>query len=216
MRASIYWIGGSFLLAVAGGVAAQPAVHSVDKQGGIVKWVDDKGVTHYGDALPPEQASRSVTVLNKSGRVLRKTEASKPPTQQAQDPGLQKQLADQQRRDVMLLASYTTEQEIDLARERSTQTEEAAIKALEQQAVGVRERLAMHQKSADSYTARKQPIPDDLKQDISSVRAESGKIQAQIAQKRKNIEETRVRYEQDKRRFHELKTTNVETAATRP
>jgi len=36
--------------------------------------------------------------------------------------------AEQQRRDGVLLGSYTTEQEIDLARERSTQMDESPIK----------------------------------------------------------------------------------------
>lgn len=181
-----------------------------------MKWVDDKGVTHYGDAVPPEYANHSNTVLNKSGRVLRKNEAFKPSAQQVQDVEQQKQLAEQQRHDGVLLASYTTEQEIDLACERSTQMDEAAIKALEQRATGVNERLAMHQKSADGFNARKKPIPDDLKQDIERDRGEAGRIQEQIAQKRKNIEETRVRFDQDKRRFHELKTMGATTSTNKP
>lgn len=206
----------SLLLAPAASLAAPPAASPSNGAGGIVKWVDDKGVTHYGDAVPPEYANRSSTVLNKSGRVLRKNDAYKPPAQQTQDVEQQKQLAEQQRRDSVLLASYTTEQEIDLARERSTQMDEAAIKALEQRVAGVQERLAMHQKSADGFTARKKPIPDDLKQDIESARGEAGRIQEQIAQKRKNIEETRVRFDQDKRRFHELKTLGAATTTAKP
>lgn len=186
--------------------AAQAAIAAPDSgTGGIVKWVDDKGVTHYGDSIPPEYADRSNTMLNKSGRVLRKNEAFKPGTARSPDAGAEKQLAEQKRRDSVLLASYTTEQEIDLARERSTQMDDAAIKGLEQRAASVKERLATHQKSAATFTSRKKPIPADLQQDIADAKGELGRIEAQIARKRQNIEETRIRFDRDKQRFHELK-----------
>lgn len=197
------WIAVSLLL-VAGTGLAQAADSPTDK-GGIVKWVDDKGVTHYGDSIPPDYANRSNTLLNKSGRVLHKNDASKPTTQQTVDETQEKQLAEQQRHDSVLLASYTTEQEIELAKERSTQMDESAIKGLEQRGAGAKERLAMHQKSAAAFQARKKPIPEDLKQDIDGANGELGRIEAQIAQKRRDIEDTRVRFDHDKQRFHELK-----------
>lgn len=197
------WIAFSLLL-VSGTGLAQPAAAPPDK-GGILKWVDDKGVTHYGDSLPPEYAHRASTVLNKSGRVLYQNEAFKPAAQQTPDAAQEKQLAEQQRRDGVLLNSYTTEQEIDLARERSTQMDEAAIKGLEQRAAGVKERLTIHQKSAASFTSRKKPIPEDLQQDLDDANGELGRIKAQIVRKRKDIEETRMRFDLDKQRFHELK-----------
>ncbi len=208
---------GSFLkqlLSVLLLAAAQSATAAPDSgTGGIVKWVDDKGVTHYGDSVPPEYANRSNTMLNKSGRVLRKNEAFKPGTTQSPDDGAEKQLAEQKRRDSVLLASYTTEQEIDLARERSTQMDDAAIKGLEQRATSVKERLATHQKSAAIFTSRKKPVPADLQQDIVDAKGELGRIEAQIAQKRKNIEETRIRFDRDRQRFHELK--QADGAATK-
>lgn len=192
------------LLLLAGSSLAQPA-GAPSSAGGIVKWVDDKGVTHYGDKIPPEFANRSNTILNKSGRVLQKNDAFKASLPQRPDADQEKKLAEQQRRDNMLLGSYTTEHEIDLAKERSTQMEESAIKGLEQRASGVKERLGTHQKSAAGFTARKKPIPEDLKQDIDGANGELGRIESQIAQKRKDIEDTRMRFDRDKQRFQELK-----------
>lgn len=185
---------------------AQQSNAPADSKGGIVKWVDDKGVTHYGDSIPPEYANRSNTMLNKSGRVVRRNEAFKPgaaaPTP---DEELEKQQAEQQRRDAVLLASYTTEQEIDLAKERSTQMDESMIKGLEQRATGARERLAMHEKSAAPYVSKKKTLPLDLQQDIDGVKGELSRIDEQIVQKRKDIEETKQKFDRDKQRFHELK-----------
>lgn len=204
MHPSSFLIAASLVL-VSSSSFAQPAGAAPEK-GGIVKWVDDKGVTHYGDSIPPEYANHSNTLLNKSGRVLRKNEAFKPSVQQTPDAEAEKQLAEQKRRDDVLLASYTTEQEIDLAKDRSTQMDEATIRGLEQRAAGVKERLSTHNKSAAAFQARKKPIPDDLKQDINDANSELGSINTQIAQKHKDIEDTRLRFDQEKQRFHELKT----------
>lgn len=203
------------LLAATQAVFAAPTPST--EKGGIVKWVDDKGVTHYGDSIPPEFANRSNTMLNKSGRVLRKNEAFKPGAAPlSPDAEAERQLAEQKRRDNVLLASYTTEHEIDLARERSTQMDEAAIKGLEQRSAGVKERLAMHQKSASVFNSRKKPIPEDLQQDIDGAKGELGRIETQIAQKRKDIEETHVRFDRDKQRFQELKLTGGGTKVPPP
>ncbi len=192
------------MLSAGNALAAQPAAAPPGK-GGIIKWVDDKGVTHYGDSIPPEYANRGSTLLNKSGRVMKKSEPLKPSAQQPPDAEQEKQLSEQQRHDAVLLGSYTTEQEIDLARERSTQMDEAAIKGLEQGSATVKARLAIHQKSAAGFTARKKPVPDDLKKDIDDAGGELGRIEAQILQKHKDIEATHLRFDRDRQRFHELK-----------
>ena len=185
---------------------AQSTAVPTDTKGGIVKWVDDKGVTHYGDSVPPEYSKSANSVLNKAGRVVQKNDAFKPgAAPESPDAEQERLLAEQKHRDSVLLGSYTTEQEIDLAKERSTQMDESAIKGLEQRELGVKERLATYQKSADTFVSRKKPIPDDLKQDIDSAKGELGRINEQMAQKHKNIDETRVRFDRDKQRFHEIK-----------
>ena len=54
--------------AVALGMSAQLAAQSsssTSKHGGIAyRWVDDQGVVHYGDNIPPQYAAQERTVLN--------------------------------------------------------------------------------------------------------------------------------------------------------
>src|SRR3989339_1975565 len=40
----------------------------------MYKWVDDKGITHYGETIPPEYANKDRTLLNKSGIVVKTQE----------------------------------------------------------------------------------------------------------------------------------------------
>jgi hypothetical protein len=100
------------------------------------KWVDDKGVVHYSDKVPPEVVNKGSQELTKEGITLRKTEplptAEQRKAREAEDER-RRQLAKLQdeagRRDRALLASYTSEREIDLSRQRSLATIEAVIES---------------------------------------------------------------------------------------
>ena len=57
----------SALLAVAA-YAAPPSQHSSSGSKGIAyRWVDEHGVVHYGDNIPPQYASQDRTILNSQG-----------------------------------------------------------------------------------------------------------------------------------------------------
>src|ERR1051325_1617382 len=88
--------------------------------GQIIKWVDEKGVTHYGDRLPPQYAGRDNSTISHQGVLLKRNLPAKP--QDANADADKEKTLDQKRRDHALLATYSTEQEIDLARDRNMQT----------------------------------------------------------------------------------------------
>ena len=118
-----------FILALAL-VLAGAAAHA----GGLVKWVDEKGVTHYGDSLPPEYASRGNQELSSQGLVIKKTEGSLTPEQRkareeaaARETAAQKKSTEQLRQDAAIFNTYTSEKEIDVTRDRNLQTVEAKL-----------------------------------------------------------------------------------------
>jgi hypothetical protein len=93
------------------------------------KWVDEKGVVHYTDKMPPDQVDKATTELSKQGVTVNKTDKALTPEQRRakeQEAERAKEAAKAQeettRRDRALVASYTSEAEIDLARNRSLQT----------------------------------------------------------------------------------------------
>lgn len=169
--------------------------------GRIVKWVDEKGVTHYGDVVPPQYSNRDSTVINRQGMVIKRNQVNAMPHASATE---EQQLAEQQRRDRALKAAYTTEEEIDLAKERNLQMDEASMLGLQQSLASAKGRQATHKKSADDLAKRKKPIPDDLKKDLKNSETEIAKIEGQIAERRKAMEATRQRFDNDKQRFREL------------
>ena len=170
------------------------------QKGSIIKWVDEKGVTHYGDRMPVQDTNRNNTVLNKQGVVVKQNQPStvvKPEQDQA--------LIDQQKHDRALRAAFSSEQEIDAARDRNLQTDETVIKELEQRMSAAQARMDANKKLADDFIKRKKPVPPNLNEDLQNNSREVTQIKQQIAERQQSMEATRQRYDNDKRRFAELK-----------
>ena len=79
----------------------------------IIKWIDNHGVTHYGDKPPmPDEISNQSSVLNKHGVIIKKTIIEKEKATTSAKEG--KQSADQKRYDRALLSSYTSLKKLNL------------------------------------------------------------------------------------------------------
>lgn len=178
----------------------------------IKKWVDEKGVTHYGDVLPPDYAGEEMTEMNSRGiTVKRKEVAANPKEQQS---GKVKELTEQERRDKALLNSFTTAKEIDLARDRNLQMDQANIHSLKLRLTDAEQRLEKSNASIAEFSKNKKPVPADLAEDKKNQQADVNKIKDQIAQKQSAMDETRNRFENDKKRFIELKSGNGPSSAS--
>jgi len=173
-------------------------------EGRIVKWVDEKGITHYGDTVPPQYSGRDSSEINRQGRVVKQNKVTTNTSADATEAE-SKAAVEQKRHDRALLAAYTTEQEFDLARDRNLQTDEAAVQGMEQRKVSANDRLAANKKIAARFTQRKKPVPADVLQDIKGNEAEIAEIDKQIKERQQSMEATRQRFDTDKQRFIQLK-----------
>ena len=174
----------------------------------IVKWVDSQGVTHYGDKLPVQETGRNNTEMSNQGIVLKHNVKTDTKTEELD----QEKLA-QQRRDNILLASYTKAEEIDLARDRSLQTDLATLQALTVQKENVASRLARNQKAAEGFTKRNKPLPPYLSEELKLAGSESSRVEKQIAGRKLSMEDTSKHYAAEKTRFMELKETSAPNAS---
>ena len=186
---------------------------------GTYKWVDDKGVTHYSDKLPPEAVNRSSTMLNTQAVPIRKLDPALTPEQvrarQAEVERAQllaKEQEIQERRDRALLQSYTNEREIDLTRARVLTTIDAQLDA-------ARAFAAQLEKRRDALNAKKSATGDRAlslpeERELESTQAEWGRQQALIEQKRKEREAAVAKYDADKARWRDLRAIGEANAAT--
>ena len=182
-----------------------------NKSGNIIKWVDEKGVTHYGDSMPAQAAGRDSSVLNNQGVVIQR---NKPGI--AAKPEEDKALIDQLRRDRALRAAYSSEQDIDAARDRNLQTDATALKELEQRLGSTQARIDANKKQADDLIKRKKPVPSDLTQALQNDNTEIAQTKQQMAQRQQSMEAIRQRYENDKRRYIELETRGPTPSVAEP
>ena len=182
-------------------------------QAAIVCWTDKSGkVVGCGDRVPPEYQDNASKELNRRGVTVKTTPPALTPEQKrAQLAELERKQAvaqkmeEQRRRDKALLASYTTEKEIDLKRERDVQILDAQIESLQSSLKSANYRLADWRNRMDQYRKRNAPVPTMIQEEIKRIDAEKTKIQNEIAQKRKEVAVAHQMYDDLKKRFAELK-----------
>lgn len=202
----------SFALASMFGFSAEAKVY---------KWVDDNGVTQYGETIPPEFANKSATRISDKGRVEKRIEKLTPEEQRARDAEDAKKQAAQQaaieakRRDTALLSTFSNEKEIDLARDRGLQQVEARINSVATMLKSANEALAEHRKEHEGLVSQNKKIPKSLLEDIAENEAHIAKLQKEQAQNELELANVKARFEADKVRFRELKGSTAEPAATK-
>jgi hypothetical protein len=181
------------------------------------KWTDEDGKVHYSDKAPPE-APKGATVLDKQARPVKKIEAPLTPEQlkaKADEDERQKTIArerdEQARKDRALMASYTSENEIDLARNRAVSTLESQIKS----AQTFIETLTKQQKTIatrkQSYAGK--PLPIELERESAGVEAELSQQNIVIRQKQEELEMVAAKYDTIKQRWREILADKERAAA---
>ena len=185
---------------------------------GLYKWTDERGGVHYSDQLPPEAADKGTVVLDKQGRQVKKIEPAPSPAElkaKEADDERQKAMAkakdERTRRDIALLQSYTSAEEIDLARGRALSAVETQLKSAETYNAELAKRLAELEKQKAALAGK--PVPFALENEMSSVSAEMARQARVITQKKDEMASISARYESDKRHWQEIKTDQARTAA---
>jgi hypothetical protein len=178
-------------------------------QGTTYKWVDEKGGVHYSDKLPPEAADKNRIELNAQGVPIKKTERALTPEQlkareqdEARAREIEKQREEIARRDRALLSSYTTEQDIDLARKRAQHTLDAAIQSAEAYAAQLKIRKADAEAKKASYAGK--PVPVAIERELETISAETAQQAELITRKKKEATAMHAKYDADKQRWREL------------
>lgn len=192
------------LVAAALGGALAPA------QAATYKWVDEKGIVHYTDKIPPEAINKGNVQLDKYGVPIKRTDPAMTPEQRrkiAEEEARAQQLAKDRelvdRRDRALLATYTVESEIDLARKR-------ALSTIEQQVQSATAYMAQLGKRKLDVEQRKaalgdKPVPPVLERELANINAELGRQDDLLAAKQKEVVVVNARYDADKKRWRELR-----------
>jgi hypothetical protein len=183
---------------------------SLPAEAKLYKWVDNDGITHYGEVIPPEYADKDRVELNQNGRVVKEQEILTPQKRLAKEQADAKKRAeeqlniDRQRRDKTLINTYSNVNEIELARTRSLQQIDARIYVIQSSIASASANLAGLQNEADGYTKRHREIPQSLKDDLQNAQTRLDMLNNDLAQPLTDKATIEARYDADKARYMEL------------
>ncbi len=200
-------------LAVCLAVGVQAAVAA-----GMYKWTDEKGAVHYSDQMPPDAVNKGTVVFDKQGRQVKKIEPAPTPEQlkakeleDERQKAIVRQRDDQTRKDQALMQSYTSENEIELARSRAISSVANQIKSAEIYTGDLTRRQQELEKQKAAQGGK--PLSAALETELTSLNDEIARQGRLLAQKKDELLTVNARYDVDKRRWQEIKSDQSRAAA---
>jgi Domain of unknown function (DUF4124) len=178
------------------------------------KWVDDQGIVHYGDSIPPQYAQKESTLLNKQGVPIGHREGSKSPAELAAAADADELAARQKQRDSFLLATYTSVKDIEQLRDERLLQIKGQRVAAEQYVASLGERLTALQTRAQNfkpYSTRPDAhrMPDDLAEQmvhtLNDIRAQKVALNTSLDEEAK----TQSQFQSDIDRYKELRAAQA-------
>jgi len=186
----------------------------------LYKWVDEDGKIHYSSRLPPDQSKKQHQQLNSQGVVLSTKDAARPPEELAEEAEAARKLEEEQaeqariqaikdKQDQVLLLTFSSEEEIEHARDNRIQVIDSVIGLIESSIAATQEKLDPLKKSADTnYISQGKEVPGGLAQKIEhfgrKIEIRDTQLQAKIEEK----EKIRQKYELDLKRFRNLRSAS--------
>lgn len=167
-----------------------------------------QGKKACGDRLPEQCIGRPYTIRGPGGKIQH-VEGMLSPEQRAAKQAADRQRkaedearAEQRRLDRALLATYASERDIDVARERAEKDLIAAIKQAEEKIAAAEKRIARFGREAEFYKGKE--LPDELRRGKQDAEYEIRAQRELITGKRKDLESVQSRFADEKRRYAEL------------
>lgn len=183
----------------------------------LYRWVDENGVVHYGDRIPPQYVDRHREVLNESGVAIGYEEGALSPEEKARlereraaAAAAEAAKAEIARRDRMLLETYLSVEDIVALRDNRLEMLEAKITVTEHYIGELEDRLARLEKSAQRYKPFSDredapELPPDLAAEIESTKSSIESYREMIRQTREEQARLKEQFDSDIERFKELK-----------
>jgi len=183
----------------------------------LYRWVDDDGVVHYGDRIPPQYVDRDRAVLNESGvtigveeGALTEDELARLEREREAEAAVRAAKAEIARRDRMLLETYLSVDDIVALRDNRLEMLEAKVTVTEVYISELEDRLARLERTAQRYKPLSDredapDLPPDLAAEIDSTKASIESYRETIRQTRDEQTRLKEQFDGDIERFKELK-----------
>jgi len=172
--------------------------------------VGKDGKKYYASSVPTECLGQPVEQLNSQGMVVKRFDAAASAAERekkaAEEEDRKKREAiskEEGRRNRALLATYTSEKDIDQARGRALKENHTAVTEIEARIAALMKRQGELKKALQSSQAKGKP-PSTIERDMKNVEFDIKTQQQLLAAKTKEVDQINARYDEDKKRYVEL------------
>ena len=175
------------------------------------RWVDEQGVVHYGDHIPPQYANQERHVLNGQGVEVGRLDAQKTPEQLTKEARERAAQIRQRQHDAFLVNTYTSVKDIEALRDVRLEQMRGQRTAAEQYVESLRSRLSTLQTRAllfrpYSPNANARRMPDDLAENLVRTVNELDTQSRALAAKSEEETSLREQFQEDIERYRALHT----------
>jgi len=172
------------------------------------------GKKYYGSTIPMQCVGLPVEQLSKHGNVIKRIDpVGEEKEKQEKEAALAKKkeedavAREEQRRNRALLATYTSERDIEDARQRALQDNQRAVAEVQAKIDAIKRTRAKYVKELEFYQDKKGTAkpPAKLAQDIANADIDLKAQEDLLAVKQKEVVAINARYDEDKKRYVELR-----------
>ena len=169
------------------------------------------GKKYYGSTIPPQCYGRPVEQINKSGSVIKRIDPegdakARAEKEAAAAKNKEEDVAakEETRRNRALLATYTSEKDIEDSRARDLRNHDKGVQEVQKRVEDIKKRQAKFQKELDLFSSsgKGQP-PTRLKEEITNAEIDLKAQETLLDAKKKEAIGINARYDEDKRRYKE-------------
>ena len=186
------------------------------RQGTVYRWVDDDGIVHFDDSVPPEYAEIDKDILTDEGIKVGAIRGRKSPEEleaERKAAELQLQMDLQYRADKALLSTYLSVEEIRMHRDRRVELFQAQSRVTELFLSNLKGRLQKLEREASRYLPYSsdpdaRQVDPDLVAEITETKATIARHEGNLEKFQTDEQQIVARFEGDINRFKVLRGIN--------
>lgn len=183
----------------------------------LYKWIDEEGNVRYSDRLPAAQVKKKHHQLNRQGMVISTTEDARSADDIAAEAEANRKKEEeekeaarlqaiQDKKDQVLLLTFSSENELTLARDDRIEVIDSVIRLINTSITSTQETLDdLQQRADDDYLSKGEEVPGGLAQKIEHFTRKIENRRNQLSLKIEEKSKINQQYELDLARFRELK-----------
>ena len=167
------------------------------------------GKKYYGATIPTQCIGVTVEQISPQGVVVRRIEGQMSPEERAKREAEARAAEERDavakeeaRRNRALLATYSSEADIEAARKRALEDNDKGVAEIQSRIDQLKKRLDGFNKEMEFYQGKNKP-PAKLAEDVRETQASIKAQEAQMA-KKKDVAAINAKYDEDKKRFIDL------------